>query len=151
MAGIVGLGAAAELAAERLADRTWPAVARLRDELEAALLAAWPGARIVGHPSERLANTSCLHFPGLPAATALVLLDDAGICCSTGSACTSHSPEPSRGLLALGLSPAEAQETLRFSLSAETTPEEISAAVPMIIRLLEKIRDNRRGGNVVRG
>jgi cysteine desulfurase len=107
---------------------------------------------MVGHPVERLANTSCLHFPGLPAATALVLLDDAGICCTTGSACTSHSPEPSRGLLALGLSPAEALETLRFSLSAETTPEEISAAIPVILRVLEKIRVNRggSGGVVVR-
>jgi cysteine desulfurase len=124
--------AAAEAAvAELEAMRT--TVAALRDELEAALLAAVPGARVnglgprLGGGPERLPNTSSVTLPGLDGPAALLTLDAAGVQVGTGAACATGTP--SHVLLAMGRSAAEAHGTLRFSLGAASTREDVEAAV----------------------
>lgn len=136
--GLVGLGTAARLAATGLADM--PRLAAWRDAFESSLATAVGQVVIIGADSPRLPNTSCLQFQGAAAAAALVLLDDAGLACSAGSACTSQSPEPPASLLALGLSPAAALECLRFSLSRLTTRVDLDEALAIIPRVIAKVR-----------
>lgn len=147
--GVVGLGTAARLAASGLAEM--PRLAEWRDHLEGSLASAIGGVEIIGAGVPRLPNTTCLRFCGAAAAAALVLLDDAGLACSSGSACTSHSPEPPASLLALGLSPAAALESLRFSLSRQTTRGDLDQAMAIIPRVIAKVRAAGAGvGGVVR-
>lgn len=147
--GIVGLGVAARLASDALAEM--PRLAEWRDELETRLAASVGDVEVIGKDSPRLPNTSCLRFRGAAAAAALVLLDEAGIACSAGSACTSHSPEPPASLLALGLDRTSAMETLRFSLSRLTSRREIDLALEIVPRIIAKVRETGAGvGGVVR-
>lgn len=136
--GLVGLGVAARLAIAGLGEM--PRLATWRDDFEATLARAVGDVDIIGRASPRLANTSCLRFRGAAAAAALVLLDEAGVYCSSGSACTSQSPEHPASLLALGLDRTAAMETLRFSLSRLTTREELDLALETIPRVLAKVR-----------
>ena len=139
VAGIVGLGKAAELARIHLrhdADR----IAALRDRLENALLAAIPQAKVNGDRARRVANTSNVTFPGAGGEALLIALDLEGIACSTGAACSSGAIEPSHVLTAIGLSDDEARSTLRFSLGRGTTREEIEIAIQTIARVLARIR-----------
>ena len=127
---IVGLGAAAELAALRL--NVFPAQLRaLRDALHDGILARVPDAQLNGHRTERLPNTLNLGFPGVNAAALLAGLRDR-VACSTGSACHAGHAEPSGVLLAMGRDPALAAAALRLSLGAWTTAEEIAEAAAVI-------------------
>lgn len=137
---IVGFAAAARLARERgTADAE--AIARRRDRLEGALLAALPGAFVNGKGALRLPNTISLTIPGLSAETLLIRLDlDEGIALSTGAACSTGVVRPSATLLALGLSPRNAASTLRISLSREITDEEVSRAAEAIPRAARGVR-----------
>jgi cysteine desulfurase len=138
VAGIVGLGVAAEMARERLArcaDQT-----RLRDDFEAGLLAQIPDLQRNGDPDLRLPQTSNLYFPGIEGEGLLILLDHAGICCSPGSACSTGSVQPSRVLLAMGQSKERARGSVRFSLSHRTTAAEVEAAVAAIVTAVHKLR-----------
>jgi cysteine desulfurase len=123
VAAIVGFGVAAELAAES------PAVAALRDRMEAELRAIAPGLVIHGAAAPRIGNTSCFGAPGLSAETALIALDLAGIAVSSGAACSSGAVEPSPVLLAMGLSQAAAREAIRVSLGWATEPADVSHLV----------------------
>ncbi|NEX20551.1 aminotransferase class V-fold PLP-dependent enzyme [Thiorhodococcus mannitoliphagus] len=125
--GIVGLGAAAELAASGLehADE----IRALRDRLGAGLAKVFPEARLNGHPSERLTNTLNLCVPGVRGESLVLAMDRLGVAFSSGSACRSGSPEPSHALLAMGLSPADAHCSIRLSLSPETTAADIDQAI----------------------
>jgi cysteine desulfurase len=138
VAAIVGMGAACRLAAAELAGAAGR-MAHLRDRLEELLFAALPGIARNGTPRARLPNTSNLRFPGTPAETLLILLDQAGLCVSAGSACTAGSPAPSHVLKAMGLSDAEAKASLRFSLGPTTSEAEIDAAADRVIRAARKI------------
>ncbi len=132
VAGIVGFGAAARLAASGLADRS-EAVRRLRDRLEEGIVRALPFAEVNGRGGPRVANTASLRFGGLDGEELLARLERRGIEASLGSACASGGSEPSRILLATGLTEEEARATIRFSLGEETTEEEVERAVRAIV------------------
>ncbi len=134
--GIVGLGAACELAAETMGADS----ARMRsllELLETRLLAELPGLRTNGHPRRRLPNTLNVTLPGLSGEDVMLLLDGAGISASVGSACSSGDPEPSYVLIAMGASEDQARSSLRFSLGPETTAAEIHRAVKALVEVVE--------------
>lgn len=138
VAGIVGMAKAAELALHGMAaDES--RVAQLRDRLEQSLLESCPDSRINGRREKRLPNTLNLSFKYIEGEAVLVLLDQQGICASTGSACTAGSSEPSHVLRAMAVPPDWIQGAVRFSLSRYTTPEEVdfvNQAVPSIVKRL---------------
>ncbi len=112
----------------------------LRDDLERRLLAALPGTRINGAAAPRVATTSNLCFPGADGEGLLIALDLEGICVSTGAACASGSLTPSHVLTSMGLSPSDAQATLRLSLGRTTTAAEIDAVVNALTKLVPTVR-----------
>ena len=148
---IVGLGEAAALAAARLASGSIDAMRGRRNHLENALLERVPRTHRVGSAEHRTPNTTCLRFNGAPAAALLVILDVFGLACSSGSACASLSPEPSRVLLAHGLTPEQALQSLRFSLSTATTDAEIAEAITLVEKAVLRVRSSHvPSGPVVR-
>ncbi len=140
VAGIVGLGKAAELAAKRLA--TDPArIAALRDRLEQSLCAAVPHARVNGSRTRRTPNTSNITFPFIEGEALVIALDLKGLACSTGAACSSGAVEPSHVLSAIGLPPEEARASLRFSLGHGNTPEDVEFVLSVIPGVVERLRE----------
>jgi cysteine desulfurase len=137
--GIVGLGKAAELSRELLAEDT-VRIRALRDRLESALLDRIPGAGVSGDRASRVPNTTNITFPGAGGEALLISLDLQGIACSTGAACSSGSTEPSHVLLAAGLLADAARSSLRFSLGRRTTPDEIDYAISVIPAVVERLR-----------
>ena len=128
----VPLAAAFGRAAELAADRAWqPAVESLRDRLESAIRSHFE-VTINGAEVRRLPNTSNVTFHGVDGEGLVIALDLAGIAVSTGSACSSGRVEPSPILLAMGLTPAEAKSTVRFSLSRFTSEGEIERTVEVL-------------------
>ncbi|HSK04148.1 MAG TPA: aminotransferase class V-fold PLP-dependent enzyme [Kofleriaceae bacterium] len=137
VAGIAGLGAAAEAAAAALG--AWPEVTALGDRLERGLRAL-PGVRIHGAGAPRIGGTINAGFAGTLGESIVVALDLAGIATSTGAACTSGSVQPSPVLLALGLPPHEARSAVRFSLGRTTTAAEIDAVLARLAPILTRAR-----------
>lgn len=137
VASIVGLGKAAEIAGRE--DRTRQLLA-LRDRFEAQLRAKLSDIEVNGDADHRLPNTSNLHFPGIEAQALLVLLDNAGVCASPGSACSTGSTHGSAVLTAMGFSERRAKGSLRFSVSRFTTPAEIDEACESVVRAVERVR-----------
>jgi len=138
VAGIVGMGKAAEVALKHLEEEK--RVRALRDQLEKSLLDACPSCRINGHREKRIPNTLNVSFKFLEGEAILVLLDQYGICASTGSACTAGSVEPSHVLRAMGVPPDWIQGAIRFSLSRYNTEEEVrfvGEKVPLIVQRLQ--------------
>lgn len=125
VAAIAGFGAAA-LAAKAEAGRLGHVV-RLRDRLEAGVLALSPGTTVVGREVSRLPNTSCIAFATHPAETLVALLDLAGIAVSAGAACSSGKVAESHVLTAMGLGPETARRAIRVSLGPTTTEADIDA------------------------
>ena len=123
--GIVGAGAAAELADQRLNLMTSQVKGR-RDELWQGIARIFPEARLNGHPTERLPNTLNVSLPGIRGESLVLALDQQGIAFSSGSACRSGSPKPSHALLAMGLSEDQAHCAIRLSLGPDNTPEHIA-------------------------
>lgn len=136
--GIVGMGVAAGLAKQFLEETA--ALARLRDEFEKQVMAAIPGVEVHGGESPRLPNTGNLYFPGVDGEGLLILLDEAGICCSPGSACSTGAVQPSRIIKAMGFSSSRARSSVRFSLSRLNSEDEISAAVDAIQNAVAKLQ-----------
>jgi cysteine desulfurase len=139
VAGIVGMGAAAE-STERNLGQESEKIRGLRDQLEEALLQSCPDCRVNGRKSERLPNTSNVSFRYLEGESIVVLLDQFGICASTGSACTAGSSEPSHVLRAMAVAPDWLQGAVRFSLSRFNTAEEVryvNEKVPLIVQRLQ--------------
>jgi cysteine desulfurase len=139
VAGIVGMGKAAEVALRNLHGDV-ERIARLRDRLERSLLESCAESRVNGDRRNRLPNTSNISFKYLEGESVLVLLDQQGICASTGSACTAGSSEPSHVLRAMGVAAEWLQGAVRFSLSRFTTEEEVdyvNQTVPSIVQRLE--------------
>ncbi len=139
--GVAGLGAAASLVAEGATQRSGPARA-LRRQLEHELLAAHPGAFVNGGSSTRLPGTLNICFPGFPAEA--VLAGAPLLAASAGSACRAGAPEPSHVLLAMGLSRDDAEASIRFSLSSDTTEDDIDRAVEMVRSSLRRLEGSMR-------
>jgi cysteine desulfurase len=137
--GIAGMGAALGEAVAAL-DGELPRLGRLRDRLEAGLLAAVPGARVNGRGAERLPNTLSITFPGADGEALLIALDLEGICASAGAACTSGSTTPSHVLSAMGLSVDEARATLRLSLGWSSTEADVDHALRVMPGLVARVR-----------
>jgi cysteine desulfurase len=141
VAGIVGLGKALELADEYLEHRV-DETRRLRNKLETGILSAIPSAVRNGTPRMRVPNTSSINFENVEGEAILLLLDEMGICASSGSACTTGAVEPSHVLKAMKVPPALAHGSIRFSLSRYTTEEEIDFVLeklPPIVQRLGKL------------
>lgn len=137
--GVVALGKACELSAAHLAHENTE-VRRLRDRLESGLMAAVADARLNGHPTRRLPNTVNLSFKFVEGEAILLLLDQLGVCASSGSACTSGSLEPSHVLRAMGVPFTFAHGSVRFSLSRYTTEAEVDLVVAELPRIIERLR-----------
>ncbi|MDI6771646.1 MAG: aminotransferase class V-fold PLP-dependent enzyme [bacterium] len=148
VSAIVGLGAAARLAQESMAEES-ARIAMLRDRL-AAGLAAIEGAHFNGHPRERLPGILSVSFEGVDSESLLLALDLEGIAASSGSACTSGSIEPSHVIAALGLPDRLAAGTLRFSLGRPTTTQEIDRVLTVLPPLLARVRRAGSGPHGVR-
>ena len=138
VASIVAFGAAAELAASHIGESA--TLAALRDRLESSLLAAIPGSTVNGAGAPRLPNTTNISFEGIQSDNALLMLDERGICCSAGSACTTGSVHASHVLKAMGLPEDRARASLRFSLGRQTTESEIARAIETIPAVILKLR-----------
>lgn len=138
VAGIVGMGVAASLVRETLRD-TADRVGRMRDALETGLLAAVPYAVVNGSGADRVYNTTNISFAGLEAEAILILLSEAGICASSGAACSSGSLQPSHVLQAMGIDEAVAHGAIRLSLSRFNTNSEVDRVVQTMPDLLSRL------------
>ena len=136
---IVGLGKAIEMANESLA-RNAVQVRCLRDKLINGLMERVSGAHLNGHPSERLPNNVNISFDRVEGEALLLRLDLMGVAASSGSACTSGAIDPSHVLLALGLTPAQANGALRLTLSTDTAEDEIDAVLDILPPIVEDLR-----------
>jgi cysteine desulfurase len=139
VAGIVGMGRAAELALNHLEDED-RRVRVMRDRLESGIMRLIPRVARNGAREPRLPNTTNLSFAGVDAESILVALDQEGICASSGSACTSGSVEPSHVLLAMGLNPTRAQTCVRFSLGRYNDPEEVEHLLSVLPGIVTRLR-----------
>jgi len=136
---IIGLGKACELAALNMeAENT--RVKQLRDTLETELLARIPNSRVNGNRSYRLPNTANISFEFVEGEGILLLMDEFGICASSGSACTSGSLQPSHVLRAMGVPFTMAHGSIRFSLSIYTTEEEIKFVIEKMPPIIQRLR-----------
>lgn len=137
---IVGLGKACELARQHM-NEEMTRVPALRDKLQKALLEAIPNTIINGDQEHRLPNTCSVAFESVEGEAILLLLDQLGICASSGSACTSGSLEPSHVLRAMGVPFTYAHGSIRFSLSRYTTEEEIDFTIKEVPPIIKQLRE----------
>jgi cysteine desulfurase len=138
-AGIVGLGKACELAAKNM-DRENTHVKRLRDKLEQELLKKITHSRVNGDIINRLPNTTNISFEYVEGEAILLLMNELGICASSGSACTSGSLQPSHVLRAMGVPFTMAHGSIRFSLSVYNTEEEVDFVIEKMPAIIERLR-----------
>jgi cysteine desulfurase len=144
VAGIVGLGKAADLAMTSLENGTMDQVSALRDRLEAELL-RMPGTGLNGgdadgKPVPRAANTTNIWFDNLEGEALVIALDLKGVAVSGGSACHSGATEPSHVLMAMGLDKTRARASLRFSLLKTVTGEDVDYALSVVPEAVNRLR-----------
>ena len=139
VAGIAGLGAAAQLAARKAATEG-ARLGSLRDRLEENILASVPGTAINGVREPRVPNTTNISFDAVEAESLLIALDLEGVAVSTGSACSSGTLEPSHVLRAMGLPSPRTQNSIRMSLGAGNTEAEVDFVVSKLPGIVEKLR-----------
>ena len=137
--GIVGFGKAAQLALATMEERA-ARESELRDYLMGRVLKEIPFTRVNGHREHRLPNNVNLCFQFVEGESLLIMLDMKGICGSSGSACTSGSLDPSHVLLAIGLPHEIAHGSLRLTLGADTTREEIDQTVDAVKEIVTQLR-----------
>ena len=140
VASIIGLGKAAELAAAHLSDNN-NQIKQLRDKLENEILKRIPNTIINGDRNNRLPNTTSIAFEYVEGESILLMMDEFGICASSGSACTSGSLEPSHVLRAMGVPFTAAHGSVRFSLSKYNTEEEIDFIIEKLPPIIERLRE----------
>ncbi|MFZ9938448.1 MAG: cysteine desulfurase family protein [Luteolibacter sp.] len=140
VAGIVGMGMAAEAAMRWLDQGGDRQLAGWRDQFERAVSDGLSGVTVNGDRGHRLPNTSHLSFDGCDAAGLLILLDEAGVACSAGSACMTGKQKPSHVQVAMGIPERRAKSSLRFGFSRCNTREEIQAVAAAVVRSVEKLR-----------
>lgn len=139
-ASIIGLGKASELAKGHLSEMD-TRVRGLRDYLESELLAKIPASSVNGERKNRLPNTLSIGFDAVEGESILLLMDQVGICASSGSACTSGSLDPSHVLMAMKVPFESAHGTIRFSLSTYNTKEEMDHIIEALPPIIKKLRD----------
>lgn len=137
--GIIGFGAAAELALREL-PAMQSRVAALRDRLETGLLERFPFSHVLGDRSVRLPNTTFVGFEALEAEAVLIAMSEAGLCASSGSACSSGSLEPSHVVRAMGVEDRIAHGAIRLSLSRYSTREEIDETLQRMPAIISRLR-----------
>lgn len=137
--GIVGIGAATKLAQQKMEENTKKEI-EVRDYAIDRILKEIPYARLNGDRTERLPNNINVCFRFIEGESMLIMLDQKGICASSGSACTSGSLDPSHVLLAIGLPHEIAHGSLRMTLSEETTKEDMDYVVDSIKQIVERLR-----------
>lgn len=140
VASIIGLGKSTELAAAHLSDNN-NQVEQLRDKLENEILKRVPNTIINGDRNHRLPNTTSIAFEYVEGESILLMMDEFGICASSGSACTSGSLEPSHVLRAMGVPFTAAHGSVRFSLSKYNTEEEIDFIIEKLPPIIERLRE----------
>jgi len=139
VAYIVGMVKAFELAQTEIDQRT-NRLADLRSRIIDGVLKSISDSRLTGHPDQRLANHASFIFKGVDGNALLMLLDDAGFACSSGSACKTGDPQPSEVLLAMCITPDWALGSLRVTLGINTTNEEIDSFLSALPHLVERVR-----------
>lgn len=137
--GVVGIGEAVKIALENLQEKT-KRETKLRDYLIKRILTEVPYSKLNGHREKRLSNNANFCFRFIEGESLLIMLDQKGICGSSGSACTSGSLDPSHVLLAIGLPHEIAHGSLRLTLSEETTKKEIDYVVDNVKEIVNKLR-----------
>ncbi len=137
--GIIALGKACELARVHMEEEV-TRVRALRDKLEQGILSTIPDTRLNGHPTQRLPNTLSVSFKYVEGEAILLLLDQIGVCASSGSACTSGSLEPSHVLRAMGVPFTYAHGSVRFSLSRFNTEDEVDFVLRELPKIIERLR-----------
>jgi cysteine desulfurase len=156
IAGIVGLGKAIELATADIPGHN-ARIKAMRDRLIRGVLDKIPNSLLNGHPEKRLPGNFNASFEFIEGESMLLLLDDEGVCASTGSACTSGSLEPSHVLLATGLPVEISHGSLRLTLGDANTEADVDFLLEVLPRIVKKLRDmsplykksgNERGCNV---
>jgi cysteine desulfurase len=139
VAGLIGMGIAASRALEKMPDER-PRLAALRDRLERGILKNVPSTTVNGLPEARVPNTTNISFDRVEAESLLIALDLEGVAVSTGSACSSGTLEPSHVLRAMNLPSHRAQNSIRFSLGAGNTEEQIDHVIEILPRIIAKLR-----------
>ena len=139
VAGIVGLAAALTIA-DAKRDSEVARLTPLRDALIAGITGELTGVRLTGHPTNRLANNASFVIDGIDGDSLLIMLDQRGICASSGSACTSGSLEPSHVLSALNVLGADLQAALRVTLGRSTTLAEVEFVVAQVVTVVQLLR-----------
>lgn len=145
-AAIVAMGKAAELAKQALENGLGNELAAMRDLFQTMVMEGVSGCTANGAASSRLPNTCHLSFQDCDAAGMLILLDEAGLACSAGSACMTGKRKPSHVQLAMGFSETVAKTSLRFSFSRFNTPDEAKQAAGVVIKAVQKLRMVQGGG-----
>jgi cysteine desulfurase len=138
-ASIIAMGKACEFVAGKLEEEN-TRVKALRDKLENGLLEAVPHAAVNGDTENRLPNTTSIGFDSVEGEAILLMMDEFGICASSGSACTSGSLEPSHVLRAMGVPYTSAHGSIRFSLSIYNTEAEIDFVLEKLPPIIERLR-----------
>jgi len=136
---IIGFGKAAELAKQRLKEEV-SRVKFLRDRFEKSILELIPFTHINGFGAERLPNTANIAFEYVESEAVIMLLDQAGVCASSGSACTTGSSDPSHVLMAMGLDPVRARGSVRFSFGFYNNESEVDYVVEQLQQIIQKLR-----------
>ncbi len=138
---IVALGKAAEIGLRGLSDGSVQQIAKLRDGLQEAILAALNAAGVNGREAPRVPNTANIYFDYIEGEALVIALDLKGLAVSTGAACSSGAIEPSHVLTAMGLRPDRARASIRFSLGKQNTVEEVEMAVALIPQAVARLRE----------
>ena len=136
---IVGMGRAAELARRHLPNYK-KKVRPLRDKLEEGILSSIPNTELNGHKTQRLANTTNVTFHGIESEALLILLDQEGICASSGSACLAESDEPSHVVKAMKPESAASRQMIRFSLDKSLKSDDLTTTVIAVQRVVAMLR-----------
>jgi cysteine desulfurase len=139
IAGIVGMGKAAEIVSAEMKTEI-PRLSALRDQLVKKALETVPTSFLNGHPTKRLANNANLRFSYVEGESLILSLDMMGIACSSGSACTSKTLEPSHVLLAIGLKHEEAHGSLLFTLGKQNSEEDVDYVVNVLPDIVKRLR-----------
>jgi len=137
---IIAFGKAAEMATAHFSTE-YARVRKLRDRLESTILKSIPNTFVNGDRENRLPNTSNIAFEFIEAEAVLMLLDQVGICASSGSACTTGSLDPSHVLMAMGLTPMRARGCVRFSLGIYNTDDDVDYLLQHLPPIIQRLRD----------
>jgi cysteine desulfurase len=139
--GIIGLGKAAEMAKQALNAGDLERISAMRDRFEERILAEVEATGVNGDGAPRIPNTSNLYFDFIEGEALVIALDLKGLAVSTGAACSSGAIEPSHVLTAMGLPPARARASLRFSLGKQNRPDEVEFALDLVPQTVARLRE----------